>query len=158
MQFDYELLTDLYQLTMMQGYFEHGQLDTEACFHMYFRDYPFKGGFAIACGCAQLAELVETFRFTDEDVAYLMTLAAPGGGRLFSRDFLDYLRDFRLAIDVDAVEEGTVVFPHEPLVRVVGPIMQCQLVETALLNCLNFQTLVATKAARVCQAAQSPVA
>ena len=158
MQFDYELLTDLYQLTMMQGYFEHGQSDTEACFHMYFRDYPFKGGFAIACGCAQLAELVETFRFTDEDVAYLMTLAAPGGGRLFSRDFLDYLRDFRLAIDVDAVEEGTVVFPHEPLVRVVGPIMQCQLVETALLNCLNFQTLVATKAARVCQAAQSPVA
>lgn len=158
MKLDYELLTDLYQLTMAQGYWETGQRDTRACFHMYFRDYPFKGGYAIACGMAQLAELVESFAFSEDDLAYLASLDAPGGGPLFKRAFLDYLRDFRLDVDIDAVAEGTVVFPHEPLVRVRGPIMDCQLIETALLNCVNFETLIATKAARVCLAAQSPVA
>ncbi|RDB54685.1 nicotinate phosphoribosyltransferase [Paraeggerthella hongkongensis] len=158
MRIDYELLTDLYQLTMAQGYWETGQGDTQACFHMYFRDYPFKGGYAVACGLAQLADLVDTFEFTDDDIAYLASLDAPGGGSLFKPEFLDYLRTFRLNVDIDAVPEGTIVFPHEPIVRVVGPIMDCQLVETALLNCVNFQTLIATKAARVCLAAQSPVA
>ena len=158
MKIDYELLTDLYQLTMAQGYWETGQGDTQACVHMYFRDYPFKGGYAVACGMAQLADLVDTFEFTDDDVAYLASLDAPGGGALFKREFLDYLRGFRLHVDIDAVPEGTIVFPHEPLVRVCGPIMDCQLVETALLNCVNFQTLIATKASRVCLAAQTPVA
>lgn len=159
MNVDYALLTDLYQITMAQGYWNSGKLDEEACFHMYFRDYPFKGGYAVACGMAQLAELVETFGFSEEDIAYLRTLQAPGGGPLFDGAFLDYLADFKLSCDIDAVREGTIVFPHEPVVRVTGPIMQCQLIETALLNCVNFQTLIATKAARVCRAAKgAPVA
>lgn len=158
MKLDYALLTDLYQLTMAQGYWESGKGATQACFHMYFRDYPFKGGYAVACGMAQLAELVDDFSFTEEDRAYLASLDAPGGGKLFKPAFLDYLADFRLAVDIDAVAEGTVVFPHEPLVRVAGPIMDCQLIETALLNCVNFETLIATKAARVCLAAEAPVA
>ena len=153
------LLTDLYQLTMAQGYWDTGQGKTEACFHAYFRDYPFKGGFAVACGMAQLAELIESFTFSDDDVDYLATIPAPGGGKLFKEGFLDYLRGFRLRIDVDSVEEGAIVFPHEPIVRVIGPIMDCQLIETALLNCVNFETLIATKAARVCLASGgAPVA
>ena len=155
----HELLTDLYQLTMAQGYWETGQGATQACFHAYFRDYPFRGGYAIACGMDQLAELIEGFAFSAEDVEYLASLDAPGGGRLFKPAFLEYLRTFSLRVDVDAVAEGAVVFPHEPLVRVMGPIMDCQLIETALLNCVNFETLIATKAARVCLAAHGlPVA
>ena len=152
------MLTDLYQLTMAQGYWESGQGEMQACFHMYFRDYPFKGGFAVASGMAQLADLVDSFSFTDDDASYLASLDAPGGGKLFKPEFLERLRTFKLDVDIDAVAEGTVVFPHEPLVRVTGPIMDCQLIETALLNCVNFETLVATKAARVCLAAEAPVA
>ena len=158
MNIDYAALTDLYQITMAQGYFDHGMGETQACFHMYFRSYPFKGGYAIACGMDQLAELVETYRFNEEDIAYLAALPAPGGGKLFHDDFLNYLSEFKLSVDIDAVEEGTAVFPNEPLVRVCGPILECQLIETPLLNCVNFETLVATKAARVCQAAEAPVA
>ena len=155
---DYALLTDLYQLTMAQGYWKSGLHDEQACFHMYFRANPFDGGYSVACGLAQLAEMVETFEFSEEDCAYLASLSAPGGGPLFDPDFLAWLRELRLDVDIDAVHEGTIVFPNEPLVRVMGSIMQCQLLETALLNCVNFQTLIATKAARVCLAAQSPVA
>ena len=159
MKVDYALLTDLYQITMAQGYWDAGKVDEQACFTMYFRAYPFKGGYAVACGMAQLADLVENFGFTDDDVAYLASLDAPGGGRLFAPEFLEYLRNLELSLDIAAVPEGTIVFPHEPLVRVTGPIMQCQLIETALLNMVNFQTLIATKAARVCRAAQGrPVA
>jgi len=158
MRLNQALLTDLYQLTMAQGYWECGKADTQACFHMYFRDYPFKGGYAVACGMAQLAELVEGFTFSEEDIAYLASLPAPGGGKLFHKGFLDYLADFHLSVDIDAVIEGTIVFPYEPIVRVMGPAMECQMLETALLNCVNFETLIATKAARVCLAAQSPVA
>ena len=155
---NYALLTDLYQLTMAQGYWECGKLKEEACFHMFFRENPFKGGFAVACGMAQLAEMIDGFSFTDDDVEYLAGIQAPGGGALFKQGFLDYLHDMELTVNVDAVAEGTVVFPVEPLVRVCGPILQCQLLETALLNCVNFQTLIATKAARVCLAARTPVA
>ncbi|MBQ9691438.1 MAG: nicotinate phosphoribosyltransferase [Eggerthellaceae bacterium] len=154
----YSLLTDLYQLTMAQGYWASGKLDEQASFFMFFRDNPFGGGYAIAAGMAQLAQIVDGFSFTDEDIAYLASLDAPGGGKLFDQKFLEYLHNMELSVEIDAVVEGTVVFPMEPLVRVNGPIMQCQLLETALLNCINFQTLVATKAARVCEAAQSPVA
>ena len=154
----YALLTDLYQLTMAQGYWACDKLDEKACFHMFFRETPFKGGFAVACGTSQLAEMIDGFHFSEDDLAYLGGLDAPGGGKLFDPAFLDYLRDLRLSVDVDAVPEGTMVFPMEPIVRVTGPIMQCQLLETALLNCVNFQTLIATKAARVCLAAQAPVA
>ena len=152
------LLTDLYQLTMAQGYWECGKADTQACFHMFFRDYPFNGGYAVACGMAQLADLVDGFAFSEDDLEYLASSPAPGGGMLFKPEFIDYLRDFKLSVDIEAVAEGEIVFPYEPLVRVTGPIMECQLLETALLNCVNFETLIATKAARVCMAAEAPVA
>lgn len=159
MEKGYELLTDLYQLTMAQGYWKTGHDTTEACFHAYFRDYPFRGGYAIACGIDQLVSLIEGFSFSDEDIEYLRGLTAPAGGPLFASDFLEYLSTFKLRVDIDAVREGTVVFPHEPIVRVTGPIMDCQLIETALLNCMNFETLIATKASRICCAAQGrPVA
>ena len=152
------LLTDLYEITMAQGYWATGKTESEACFYVFFRDYPFKGGYAIACGMAQIAELLENWEITDEDIAYLQSIQAPGGGPLFEPSFLEYLKDMEMTVDVDAVEEGTVVFPVEPLVRVTGPIIQCQLLETALLNCVNFETLIATKAARVCREAEGPVA
>lgn len=150
---DWALYTDLYQLTMAQGYLESGIGDEAATFHMYFRAYPFQGGYAIACGMAELADILDAYRFSEDDVAYLGSLDAPGGGKLFSERFLDYLRTFKLDVRVDAILEGTVVFPNEPLVRVQGSIMQCQMLETLLLNCVSFQTLIATKASRICQAA-----
>lgn len=157
MKIDYAMLTDLYQLTMAQGYFQQGMLDTQACFHMYFRDYPFKGGYAVACGMDQLAELVEGYQFDEQAIRYLESVNNPTGTPLFAPDFLDYLSTLKLTVDIDAVEEGTIVFPNEPLVRVKGPILQCQLIETPLLNCVNFETLIATKAARVCAVAGAPV-
>lgn len=147
------LLTDLYQLTMAQGYFLEGITDDEASFYMFFRDNPFEGGYTVAAGIEQVMDLIDGFSFDEDDVAYLRSLSAPGGGTLFEESFLEYLSNLRLAIDLDAVREGDLVFPREPIVRVTGPIMQCQLVETALLNCVNFQTLIATKAARVVEAA-----
>lgn len=153
-----ELLTDLYQLTMAQGYWACGKVDERACFHMTFRESPFKGGFAVACGMDQLAEFIENFSFTDEDIEYLASIPAPAGGKMFDPGFLEYLRTMKLDLDIDAVHEGTIVFPQDPVVRVMGPILQCQIIETPLLNIVNFETLIATKAARVCLAAESPVA
>jgi nicotinate phosphoribosyltransferase len=147
------LLTDLYQLTMAYGHWRLGRRH-EAVFHMSFRKAPFRGGYAVACGLGPFVEWLRGLRFTDDDVAYLGTLTGADGKALFEPAFLGYLRGLEFALDVDAVPEGTVVFPHEPLVRVTGPLLQCQLIETALLNVVNFQTLVATKAARVCHAAQ----
>lgn len=156
---DWALYTDLYQLTMAQGYFDADKLHEEAAFTMHFRNYPFEGGYAIACGLSALAEMIRDYRFSEKDIEYLCSLDAPQGGKLFNDGFLDYLSDMTLSVDIDAVQEGSVVFPYEPIVRVQGPIMQCQLLETALLNCVNFQTLIATKAARVCRAAKgAPVA
>ena len=155
---DYELLTDLYELTMAQGFWQCGKQNEQACFTMYFRENPFSGGYTVACGMAQLADVIESFRFTPDDIEYLSSLPAPAGGALFDAGFLEYLADMCLTVDVDAVAEGTIVFPNEPLVRVTGSIMECQILETALLNCVNFQSLIATKAARVCVAAGSPVA
>lgn len=155
---DYALLTDLYQLTMAQGYWATGKLEEEGCFHIFFREAPFKGGYAIASGMDHIAEVVEGFAFTDDDIDYLASVPAPGGGALFDPAFLDYLRTLQLTVDIDAVREGTVVFPNDPIVRVVGPLIQCQLLETQLLNCVNFETLAATKAARVCLEAGTPVA
>jgi nicotinate phosphoribosyltransferase len=152
------LLTDLYQLTMAQGYWKTGLIDKEACFYVHFRENPFKGGYAIACGLAQLVDFIAGFCFTEEDRAYLSTLKAANDTALFEPAFIDSLADLRLTLDVDAVVEGTAVFPYEPLVRVTGPILQCQIVETALLNLVNYQTLIATKAARICEAAKGPVA
>jgi len=158
MNFDYELSTDLYELTMAQGYLESGMTENQACFYMYFRDNPFKGGYAVACGMDQVAEMIENFHFTDEDIDYLSKVTSPAGDPLFHKDFLDWLADFKLDVDIDAVHEGTIVFPNDPLVRVTGSLMQAQILETALLNIINFETLIATKAARVCVAAKTPVA
>ena len=151
---DVSLNTDLYELTMAQGFWESGLTEAQACFTVFFRDNPFRGGYAVACGTGQIADLVENFRYTEEDVAYLASVEAPGGGALFKSEFLDWLRTFRMDVDVWAAREGEVVFPREPIVRVQGPVIACQLIETALLNLVNFQTLVATKAARVVQAAE----
>lgn len=148
------LLTDLYQLTMAYGYWRAGKQRDEAVFHLFFRENPFDGGYAIAAGLEPAIAYLESLRFTDGDLEYLRQLTAADGSRLFPDDFIEHLRSFELACDIDAVPEGTVVFPHEPLVRVRGPILQAQIVETALLNLINFQTLIATKAARVVLAAK----
>jgi len=148
------LLTDLYQLTMAAGYWKAGLSEREAVFHLTYRRAPFKGGYAIAAGIAPALAFLERFRFTAEDVAYLATLRDNENKQLFEDGFLAYLRDMKFTCTVDAVPEGSLVFPHEPILRVRGPIIQAQLVETPLLTLVNFQTLVATKAARVVQAAK----
>lgn len=148
------LLTDLYQLTMACGYWKAGVCEREAVFHLTYRRPPFGGGFAIAAGIAPALAYLNRFRFTDEDVAYLKTLTDMRGEQLFPDGFLAYLRAMKFSCTVDCVPEGSLVFPHEPIVRVKGPILQAQLVETALLDIVNFQTLIATKAARVVQAAR----
>lgn len=151
---DVALNTDLYELTMAQGFFESGLVDAHACFTVFFRENPFRGGYAISCGVGQIIDLVRNFSFDDEALAYLASLQAPGGGAMFTPQFLDYLRSFSMRVSLWAVPEGELVFPREPMVRVEGPIIDCQLLETALLNLVNFQTLVATKTARVVQAAE----
>lgn len=150
--------TDLYQVTMAYAYWKSGLLGREACFHASFRSHPFGGGFTIACGLEQAIEYIRDFHFTAEDTEMLSRLNGNDGAPLFSAEFLEWLGGVRFTGDISAVPEGTVVFPHEPLLRVIGPIAECQLVETTLLNILNFQTLIATKAQRVClSAAGSPV-
>lgn len=148
------LLTDLYQLTMAQGYWKIGADRKEAVFHLFFRRAPFRGAYALACGLTPAIEMLERFAFSSDDTAYLATLVGNDGKRLFDPGFLEMLTTLRLECNVHAVREGTVMFPHEPLLRVTGPLLQCQLLETALLNIVNFQTLIATKASRICRAAQ----
>ncbi len=147
------LLTDLYQLTMAYAYWKEGMADQEAVFHLTFRKNPFHGGYSIACGLEDAIQYLKDLKFLEEDLTYLAALTGADGNPLFERAFLEYLHHLRWSCDVDGIPEGTAVFPHEPLLRVKGPILQCQIVETTLLNLLNFQTLVATKAARICQAA-----
>ncbi|MCE9546385.1 MAG: nicotinate phosphoribosyltransferase [Planctomycetia bacterium] len=147
------LLTDLYQLTMAYGYWQSGRAQREAVFHLSFRSHPFHGGYTLAAGLGCVLDYLDDFHFAADDIAYLATLTGSDDRRLFEPDFLKYLGDLRLACDVDAVPEGTVVFPHEPLLRVRGPILHCQILESALLNIVNYQSLIATKAARICTAA-----
>jgi nicotinate phosphoribosyltransferase len=146
------LLTDLYQLTMAYGYWKLGHADHEAVFHLFFRRPPFGGGYAIAAGLGHVVDLLRDFRIDGSDVEYLATLGGNDDRLLFEPEFLEYLRGVELSCDVDAVPEGTVVFGLEPLVRVRGSILQGQILESALLNMINFQTLIATKAARICSA------
>ena len=148
------LLTDLYEITMAQGYWSQGKLDTEACFYSFYRDNPFGGGYGVFCGANQIAELVDGFGFTDDDIEYLASLTTAAKTPLFDPGFLTWLRQLELSVDICAVPEGSPVFPREPLVRVTGPLLQCQLLEPAILNGINFQTLIATKAARICKAAE----
>ena len=146
------LLTDLYELTMAYGYWKAGVSDREAVFNLFFRKHPFQSGFSIACGLSYVVDYLANFRFDDSDLAYLAELRGNDDRPLFEPGFLDYLRKLEFDCDVDAVPEGTVVFPQEPLVRVRGPIIPSQIIETPLLNLINFQTLIATKAARICTA------
>ena len=141
------LLTDLYELTMAAGYWRHGLAERESVFHLTFRRHPFGGEFTLAAGLEPAMDWLRAVRFTSDDLEYLRGL-----GR-FEDEFLAYLGSLRMRLDVDAVPEGTSVSPHAPVLRVRGALLQAQIVETALLNIVNFQTLIATKAARVAEAA-----
>ena len=142
------LLTDLYELTMMQGYFKEKDANETVIFDAFYRSNPCNNGYSICAGLEQVIEYLENLHFEEEDIDYLRSTG------LFEEDFLDYLRHFHFSGDVYAIPEGTVVFPREPLVKVIAPIMEAQLVETALLNIINHQSLIATKTARVIHAAQ----
>ena len=140
------LLTDLYELTMMQGYFERQENET-VVFDVFFRSNPCGSGYSIAAGLEQVIDYIKDLNFSYDDVDYLRNL------NMFSEDFLHYLSGFHFSGDIYAIPEGTVVFPKEPLLKVVAPIMEAQLVETAILNIINHQSLIATKTARVVFAA-----
>ncbi len=147
------LQTDLYQLTMAAAYFQAGRADQESVFHLFFRRLPFKGGYAVAAGLGPALEWLHDFKFDTGEIDYLSGLRTTNGHSMFQDAFLVHLENLTLTLDIEAIPEGSAVFAHEPLLRVQRPILHAQLVETALLNIINFQTLIATKAARVCQAA-----
>ncbi|MFT6936730.1 MAG: nicotinate phosphoribosyltransferase [Saprospiraceae bacterium] len=147
------LLTDLYQLTMANGYWQNSMYHHEAVFHLFYRKNPFKNGFAIAAGLEQVIDYLQNLRFDVDDIRYLANLKGTDNQALFEEGFLNFLQRFKFTCDVDAVPEGTIVFPHEPLIRIKGNLIQAQLVETALLTMINFQTLIATKSARIKAAA-----
>ena len=144
---DLTLLTDLYELTMMQGYYAKGQ-NEKVIFDVFFRQNPCNNGYSVCAGLDQVIDYIKNLNFTYEDVDYLRGLG------IFSEDFLHYLSGFHFSGDIYAIPEGTVVFPKEPLLKVIAPIMEAQLVETAILNIINHQSLIATKASRVVHAAQ----
>ena len=141
------MLCDFYELTMSQGYFAHGYRDRITYFDVFYRQVPDNGGFAIAAGLEQMIDYIETLHFSDDDIAYLRSRD------LFSEEFLQYLADFKFTGDIWAVPEGTPVFPKEPIAIVRAPAIQAQLIETYLLLCFNHQSLIATKANRICRAA-----
>lgn len=141
------LLTDLYQLTMVGGYVREGKKEQWANFDYFFRRIPDDGGYCVLAGLADLIDYIQKLRFSTEDLSYLAEL------KIFGSDVLTYFENFKFTGDLWAVPEGTVVFPHEPLIRVTAPLPEAQLIESTLLNIMNFQTLIATKAARVCWAA-----
>ena len=140
---------------MACGYYKAGVSDHEAAFHVTFRENPFDGEFTIACGLATVIDFLRAFRFHQTEIDYLASQRGNDDKLLLDPGFLEYLQGLRLTVDIDGMPEGTLAFPNEPLIRVCGPIIQCQLLETALLNILNFQSLIATKAARVCIAAEN---
>ena len=142
------MLTDFYEITMANGYFESGMADNIAYFDIFFRRVPDGGGYAIMAGLEQLIDYLKNLRFTEEDIEYLR------GKNMFCEDFLEYLREFEFKCDVWAVPEGTPIFPHEPIVTVRGPVMQAQFVETMVLLCINHQSMIATKASRIVRAAK----
>ena len=141
------LLTDLYELTMMQGYFKTGN-KTRVVFDMFYRENPCGNGYAVMAGLEQVIDYIKNLHFDKENIDYLRNLG------IFDEDFLEYLNNFRFSGDIYAIPEGTVIFPREPLLKVIAPIMEAQLIETAILNIINHQSLIATKASRVCEAAQ----
>ncbi|WP_053404814.1 nicotinate phosphoribosyltransferase [Persicobacter sp. CCB-QB2] len=149
------LLTDLYQLTMAYGYWKEGKQDQEAVYELYFRKNPFDGGYTIAAGLQFVIDYLENWSFDEPELQYLSGLKGPSGSPLFETAFIDYLKTLRFTCDVEAVEEGTVIFPLEPILKIKGPLLQAQLIETPLLTIINFQTLVATKASRLRLAAET---
>lgn len=148
------LLTDFYQLTMAYAYWKSGKGEQEAVFNLFFRKHPFQGGFTLAAGLDYVIDFCNNFKFEKADLDYLEVMKNKDESPVFEPAFLEYLQNLKFTCDIDAVEEGTVVFPNAPLVRVKGSLIQCQLLETPLLNIINFQTLIATKAARINIAAQ----
>ena len=142
------LLTDLYELTMMQGYFKEKDANETVIFDAFYRSNPVGSGYSICAGLEQVIEYLENLHFEEEDIDYLRSTG------LFEEDFLEYLKNFHFSGDIYAIPEGTVVFPREPLIKVIAPIMEAQLIETALLNIINHQSLIATKASRVVYAAK----
>ena len=142
------MLTDFYELTMSKGYLEHGMADTIAWFDLFFRSIPEDGGYAIMAGVEQMIDYLKTLQFTEENLDYL---ASTG---MFDDRFLDYLRHFKFACDIWAIPEGTPIFPNEPIVKVRGPLIQAQMIETMLLVTINHQSLIATKTSRIVRAAQ----
>lgn len=142
------LLTDLYELTMMQGYFKHKDQNETVIFDAFFRNNPMDSGYSVFAGLDQVINYIMNLRFEEEDLAYLRSL------HMFDNDFLDYLKDFKFSGDIYALPEGSVMFPREPMIKVIAPIMEAQLVETAILTIVNHQSLIATKASRVCYAAK----
>ncbi len=153
-RFSPALLIDLYELAMAYGYWKKGMLEIRAAFHLFFRQQPFNGGYTIACGLGDAINFLQRFRFSADDLEYLAGLTGSDDQPLFDQSFLDYLDRLQFGCDVSAVPEGTVIFPQEPILRISGTLLQAQLLETALLNIINFQTLIATKSARVCLAAR----
>ncbi|MDR0842096.1 MAG: nicotinate phosphoribosyltransferase, partial [Acidobacteriota bacterium] len=147
------LLTDLYELTMMAGYLDNGKAGDTATFDLYFRRNPYCGGYAVAAGLQDAVAAVTEARFSEDDIRYIRSLKSPQGRQTFPDAFLDYLNSYRFRGDIRAVPEGTVVFPNEPLLQVRGGVIECQLVEAVLLCHINFQTLIATKAARIWESA-----
>jgi nicotinate phosphoribosyltransferase len=148
------MLTDFYQLTMAYSFWKSGMENVEGNFHLFFRNAPFNGNYCICCGLERAISFIDDFGFEDSDLSYLATLEGNDGQPLFEEGFLSYLGSMTFTCSVDAIPEGTIVFPFEPLLRIQGPLIQCQLLETPLLNIINFQSLIATKASRVCRAAQ----
>lgn len=153
-QSGFGLLTDLYQLTMAYGYWKHNIHDKEVVFHLFYRKNPFQGDYALSAGLALVIDYLKNLRFTVHDIQYLGSLKGSDGKALFDESFLNYLQRMEFSCDIDAIPEGTIVFPHQPLIRVKGPWLQAQLIETAMLNLINFSTLIATKAARIVQATE----
>ncbi len=141
------MLTDFYEITMANGYFETGMADNIAYFDMFYRRVPDGGGYAIMAGVEQLIDYLKNLKFTDDDIEYLRSK------NMFCEDFLKYLRNFKFTCDVWAVPEGTPIFPHEPIITVRGPVMQAQFIETMVLLTINHQSLIATKASRIVRAA-----
>jgi len=148
------LLTDFYQLTMAYAYWKSGKAEEEAVFNLFFRKNPFQGGYALAAGLDYIIDFCKNFKFDEDDLDYLREMENADGSPTFEPDFIKYLKEMDFSCDMESVEEGTIVFPHMPLIKVKGPLLQCQLLETPLLNIMNFQTLIATKAARISYAAQ----
>lgn len=144
------MMTDLYELTMMQGYYLEGNRN-EVIFDAFYRDNPSGGAYAISCGLQQVIDYVKNLTFSYDDIEYLRNLG------IFREEFLDYLAGYHFTGSIYAVPEGTIVFPREPLVKVIAPIMEAQLIETAVLNIINHQSLIATKASRVNWAAKGGV-